>query len=64
MQSTLLDWGKKFNNWFRGGNFNNRLIKTSFIRISGQKNKMSLYTLTKKGELEAKKITERHPFKH
>lgn len=27
IKKTLEDWGKVFGNWFKGGNFNNRLIK-------------------------------------
>ena len=56
MRDTLANWGKTHGNWFEGGNFNNRLIKKSFVR-STTNNK---YQLTKKGQVETKKIIKKY----
>ena len=56
IQRTLTNWGRACGNWFRGGNFNNRLIKKLFVR-STTNNK---YQLTKKGQVETKKMIEKY----
>ena len=60
IKETLRDWGKHYRSWFSGGNFNNRLIKTLIVKQSEQKNKISTYTLTKKGKIEAEKIINKY----
>ena len=60
IEETLRDWGKNYHSWFRGGNFNNRLTKTLIVKQSEQKNKTPMYTLTKKGKLEAEKIINKY----
>ena len=56
IQRTLTNWGRAYGNWFRGGNFNNRLIKKSFVH-STTNNK---YQLTKKGQVETKKMIKKY----
>ena len=60
IEETLRDWGKNYRSWFSGGNFNNRLIKTLIVKQSEQKNKIPMYTLTKKGKIEAEKIINKY----
>ena len=60
IEETLRDWGKNYHSWFRGGNFNSRLTKTLIVKQSEQKNKITMYTLTKKGKLEAEKIINKY----
>ena len=60
IEETLRDWGKNYRSWFNGGNFNNRLIKTLIVKQSEQKNKISTYTLTKKGKIKAEEIINKY----
>ena len=60
IEESLRDWGKNYHSWFRGGNFNNRLIKTLIVKQSEQKNKIPTYTLTKKGKIEVEKIINKY----
>ena len=60
IQKTLQDWGKVFNNWLSGGNFNNRLLKTNIVKVieKGEKG-TNIFSLTQKGDLEANKLIEK-----
>src|SRR5687767_11916963 len=35
IKTTLESWGKPLNNWFDGGNFNNRLVKKGIVIADG-----------------------------
>lgn len=49
----LSDWGKAYGSWFEGGNFSGRLIKKGLVKKDDSSNADDLFTLTKKGEIEA-----------
>lgn len=52
IKKTLQDWGKVFGDWFGGGNFTNRLLKTNIVKSVGKNEKgKDLFSLTQKGEL-------------
>jgi len=54
IKKTLQDWGKVFGDWFGGGNFTNRLLKTNIVKSVGKNEKRKdLFSLTQKGELLA-----------
>lgn len=60
LRKTLQDWGKVFGNWFRGGNFNNRLLKTNIVKPDGKnEDGEDLYSLTKRGDLLADELIEK-----
>ncbi|CAE6486771.1 hypothetical protein [Candidatus Nitrosotenuis uzonensis] len=60
IKKSLEDWGKVFGNWFRGGNFNNRLIKMNIVkRDDKNKDGDDIFVLTKKGELLANELIEK-----
>ena len=59
IQKTLKDWGKIFNEWFRGGNFNNRLINANIVRsLNDKSNKKKSYELTQQGNMRADELIE------
>jgi len=53
IKSVLSDWGKAYGNWFEGGNFSGRLMKKGLVKKDGQSDVGDLFSLTKKGEIEA-----------
>lgn len=54
IKSILSDWGKAYGSWFEGGNFSGRLVKKGLVKKDGQNaSDEDLFSLTKKGELEA-----------
>ncbi|NWG36839.1 hypothetical protein [Nitrososphaera sp.] len=54
IKAVLSDWGKAYGNWFEGGNFSGRLVKKGLVKKDGQTDTGDdLYSLTKKGEIEA-----------
>lgn len=55
---TISKWGRVTEKWFRGGNINNRLIKTGFI-IKKNSGKNDLFQLTVRGMIQAEKILEK-----
>jgi hypothetical protein len=60
IKKALADWGKVFGNWFKGGNFNNRLLKENVVkRLDKNENGDELFSLTQKGELLANKLLEK-----
>lgn len=60
IKKTLQDWGKVFGNWFKGGNFTNRLLKTNIVKSSEKNDKgKDIFSLTQKGELLADKLIKK-----
>lgn len=54
IKGVLSDWGKAYGSWFEGGNFSGRLIRKGLVKKDGQNNSgEDLFSLTKKGEIEA-----------
>jgi hypothetical protein len=54
IKSVLSDCGKVYGSWFEGGNFSGRLIKKGLVKKDGQNGSgEDLFSLTKKGEVEA-----------
>ncbi len=54
IKGVLSDWGKAYGSWFEGGNFSGRLVKKGLVKKDGQNGSgEDLYSLTKKGEIEA-----------
>ncbi len=57
LMAILDEIGKVYGNWFRGGNFNNRLLKAGVVKVAGEaENSEQVYSLTKKGEITADEI--------
>jgi hypothetical protein len=58
IRQTLDNWGKAYGSWFRGGNFNARLVDKGIVKLnSTTDNGGEIYALTKKGERVADQLT-------
>lgn len=54
IRQVLNDWGKAYGSWFDGGNFSGRLVKAGLVKKDGASDAgEELFSLTKKGEMEA-----------
>lgn len=57
IKATLRDWGKAYGSWFEGGNFTGRLVNKNVVKKDGKDSQnQDLYSLTKRGELEADEL--------
>ncbi len=57
IRQSLNDWGKAYGSWFDGGNFSGRLVKAGLVKRDGSSNSgEELFSLTKKGEMEASNL--------
>ena len=59
IKTVLADWGKAFGSWFEGGNFSGRLVKSGLVKKDGESNGEDVFSLTKKGELEAAALVKK-----
>jgi hypothetical protein len=54
IRQALNDWGKAYGSWFEGGNFSVRLVNKGLVKKDGATDSgEDLFSLTKKGEMEA-----------
>ncbi len=54
IKQVLGDWGKAYGSWFEGGNFSGRLVSKGLVKKDGSTDAgEDLFSLTKKGEMEA-----------
>ncbi len=54
IRQVLGDWGKAYGSWFDGGNFSGRLVNKGLVKKDGATDAgEDLFSLTKKGEMEA-----------
>jgi hypothetical protein len=53
IRDVLNDWGKAYGSWFDGGNFSGRLVNKSLVKKDGATDGEDLFSLTKRGEMEA-----------
>lgn len=54
IREALDDWGKAYGSWFDGGNFSGRLVNKGLVKKDGSTGAgEDLFSLTKKGEMEA-----------
>ena len=57
LMAILEEIGKVYGNWFKGGNFNNRLLKAGVVKVAGEdENSEQVYSLTRKGEITADEL--------
>ena len=60
LKKTLQDWGKVFGNWFRGGNFKNRLLTPNIVKVIEKNEKgKDVFSLTQKGNLLAEDLIKK-----
>jgi hypothetical protein len=62
IKNKLEEWEKSIGSWFRGGNFNSRLLKKGFVMKDG-KNKGTdddVFSLTMRGNRLAEKLIEKY----
>lgn len=59
IKAVLADWGKAFGSWFEGGNFSGRLVKSGLVKKDGESNGEEVFSLTKKGEMEAAALVKK-----
>lgn len=60
IRQVLGDWGKAYGSWFDGGNFSGRLVNKGFVKKDGTTDAgEELFSLTKKGEMEADGLMSR-----
>ena len=59
IRAVLADWGKVFGNWFEGGNFSGRLVKSGLVKKDGESDGEDVFSLTKKGEIEAAALVKK-----
>ena len=60
VRAALADWGKAFGSWFEGGNFSGRLVKSGLVKKDSENEKgEDIFTLTKKGEMEADALAKK-----
>lgn len=61
IETTIRSWNKPVGSWFRGGNFNKRLLKTGLIMKDGIGNSNDhQFSLTMRGLREAEKIVGKY----
>ena len=63
LKSTIISWGAKktIDVWFKGGNFNNRLLGKGIVMKDGKNEEDDLYSLTKiKGVKLAASLIEKY----
>lgn len=60
IRQALGDWGKAYGSWFDGGNFSGRLVNKGLVKKDGATDAgEELFSLTKKGEMEADSLMSR-----
>ncbi len=59
IKAVLADWGKAFGSWFEGGNFSGRLVKSGLVKNDGESDGEDVFSLTKKGEMEAAALVKK-----
>ena len=59
IKAMLRDWGKSVGNWFQGGNLNTRMVNKGIVKKVESEKRDVIFTLTKKGELEADRLIEK-----
>lgn len=60
IREALNDWGKAYGSWFEGGNFSGRLVNKGLVKKDGTTDAgEDLFSLTKKGEMEADSLVSK-----
>jgi hypothetical protein len=60
IREALNDWGKAYGSWFEGGNFSGRLLNKGLVKKDGATDAgEDLFSLTKKGEMEASALVSK-----
>lgn len=61
IEDNLRSWNKSLGSWFKGGNFNKRLLKAGMIMKDGETNSHEpQFSLTMRGLKEAEKIVSKY----
>lgn len=61
IEETVRKWNKPIGSWFRGGNFNKRLLKKSLLMKDGESDSgESQFALTMKGLREAENLINKY----